>query len=98
MENENVLAGERGASWIIVRGRERRKVFLLYVFLELEQSDLLPTQREIQFGILKKIQVQHSVYTTYVTISRCVHSLNIWYKAEEGRSGKRKVLNVFFAL
>lgn len=98
MKETKILTASGEENWMVSGDRERRKVFYYMYSLNFEQSEFIAYSEIYKFGILKKIQVQHSVYT-YVTISvnTCAFIKHL-VQSRRARVGKKISLNVFFAL
>lgn len=98
MKETKILTASGEENWMVWEDRERRKVFYYMYSLNFEQSEFIAYSEIYKFGTLKKIQVQHSVYT-YVTISinTCVFVKDL-VQSRRARVGKKISLSIFFAL
>lgn len=81
-----------------VGGQGEEEGFHYMYSLNFEQSEFIAYSEIYKFWDIKKIQVQHSVYT-YVTISinTCAFIKHL-VQSRRARVGKKSSLNVFFAL
>lgn len=98
MKETKILTASGEENWMVWEDRERRKVFYYMYSLNFEQSEFIAYSEIYKFGTLKKIQVQHSVYT-YVTISinTCVFIKDL-VQSRRARVGKQISLSIFLAL